>query len=63
MARAQVVQDAESWVSYLENQPDESHLLPKLAQYLQQVEQHRGNRVLDYLPEYEQLFRSAGYAA
>lgn len=63
MAQAQVIQDAESWVSYLQKQPNESYLLPNLARYLTQVDRHRGNRVLDYLPEYEQLFRSAGYTA
>lgn len=56
-----ILQDAVSRMNYLENSPDETHLLPAMAQYLKKLDQSRGNCVLDYLPEYEQLFRSAGY--
>jgi hypothetical protein len=60
-AAAQVVQDAVSYVEYMRNEPDESHRLPDLISYLKTMEQSRKNSVLDYLPEYEELFRSAGY--
>lgn len=57
----QLLQDAQSFVHYLEHAPDQSDLLPDLAQYLRRIDDHRGNCVVDYLPEYEELFRSAGY--
>jgi hypothetical protein len=60
-AKLQVVQDAQSYVNYLKNQGDESHMLPELINYLKIMESNRKNTVLDYLPEYEQLFRAAGY--
>jgi len=56
-----VLQDAVSYVNYLDQCPDETHLLPGTMQYLKKLDQSRGNCVLDYLPEYEELFRSAGY--
>ena len=60
-ASAQVIQDAMSYVNYLTNQPDESYRLPELARYLRLIDQSRNICVMDYLPEYEELFRSAGY--
>jgi len=60
-AAVQVLQDAVSYVEYLRNESDESHRLPDLIRYLKTMEQSRKNSVLDYLPEYEELFRSAGY--
>jgi len=60
-ARQQVIEDAKSYVAYLEQQPDESDRLPALVSYLQTMENNRKNSVLDYLPEYEELLRSAGY--
>lgn len=56
-----ILQDAVSYINYLENSPDETHLLPAMIQYLKKLDQSRGNCVLDYLPKYEELFRSAGY--
>jgi len=56
-----ILQDAVSYVNYLENSPDETHLLPAMVQYLKKLDQSRGNCVLNYLPEYEEIFRSAGY--
>jgi hypothetical protein len=56
-----ILQDAVSYINYLENSPDETHLLPAMIQYLKKLDQSRGNCVLDYLPEYEEIFRSAGY--
>ena len=60
-AAAAAVQDATSYLQYLKNAPDESDRLPALVQYLKKLEQSRSNSVLNYLPEYEQIFRSAGY--
>jgi hypothetical protein len=60
-AQDQVIQDLESYVNYLGNEPDESHRLPDLVNYLKRFEKNRGNSILTYLPEYEQLFRTAGY--
>jgi sulfatase maturation enzyme AslB (radical SAM superfamily) len=57
----QVIEDATSYVNYLKDRPDESDLLPDLVYFIRTIEHNRGNRVLDYLPEYEQFLRSAGY--
>jgi len=54
-------QDVQSYINYLKNQPDESHLLPQLVNYIKRLEQNRNNSILDYLPEYENFLRSAGY--
>ena len=56
-----LVEDALSYCAYLRDQPDESHRIGDLAQYLRRIDQHRGNSVLDYLPQYADLFRTAGY--
>ena len=62
VARQQIVQDLQSYVNYLQHEPDESHRLPELVAYLKRIESSRGNSVLAYLPpEYEELFRTAGY--
>ena len=61
VAQQQIVQDLESYVNYLENEPDESHRLPALVDFLKRIESSRGNSILDYLPDYEHFFRSAGY--
>lgn len=58
---SQIVQDAISYLNYLEDQPDDSYRLPDLVRYLKKLDQNRNISVLDYLPEYEKLFRSAGY--
>lgn len=60
-AQNQVVQDLQSYVNYLKNAPDESSRLPELVEFLKKLESGRGNSILTYLPEYEELFRSAGY--
>lgn len=57
----QIRQDLSSYINYLETEPDESHLLPALVDYLKLLESGRNNSILDYLPEYEELFRTAGY--
>lgn len=60
-ARPQIVQDAKSYLNYIESAQDESYRLGNLVTYLKLLESNRGNCVLDYLPQYEDLFRSAGY--
>jgi sulfatase maturation enzyme AslB (radical SAM superfamily) len=60
-SKIQVVQDLTSYVSYLENEIDESYRLGDCVEYLKLIESNRKNSILKYLPEYEQLFRSAGY--
>ena len=61
MANMQITQDLQSYINYLENAPDESDRLPELVEYLKLLEGSRGNCILTYLPEYEELFRTAGY--
>jgi hypothetical protein len=61
LAQQQIVQDAQSYLNYLESAEDESSRLPDLVAYLKRLEASRGNSVLTYLPQYENLFRSAGY--
>ena len=56
-----ILQDLTSYVNYLNKSPDETHLLPDMVRYLKKLDQSRKNCVLDYVPEYEELFRSAGY--
>lgn len=58
---SQIVQDAKSYLNYVESAQDESHRLPDLVDYLKLLESNRGNSILTYLPQYEKLFRSAGY--
>jgi hypothetical protein len=57
----QIIQDAQSYLNYLDQSPDESYRLPDLVDYLKQLDSNRGNSILTYLPEYETLFRSSGY--
>jgi hypothetical protein len=61
LTHSQIRQDAESYLNYLDNADDESYRLPALIAYLKRLESNRKNSILDYLPEYEDLFRSAGY--
>ena len=61
LTRQQIVQDARSYLNYLESALDESHRLTDLVDYLKRLEASRGNSILTYLPQYEDLFRSAGY--
>lgn len=60
-AQQQMVQDLQSYVNYLENEPDRSDRLPDLVAFLKKIEGNRGNSIVTYLPEYEELFRTAGY--
>jgi sulfatase maturation enzyme AslB (radical SAM superfamily) len=61
VAQQQIVQDLQSYVNYLSTESDQSWRLPDLVEYLKKLESNRGNSVITYLPEYEELFRSAGY--
>lgn len=58
---AQLSQDINSYINYLTVAPDESNRLPELVAYLKRMEASRKNCILDFLPEYEELFRTAGY--
>lgn len=57
----QLWQDLSSYANYLEHCPDLSEQIPDLVKYLKLLESSRGNSVIEYLPQYEELFRSAGY--
>lgn len=61
LVRQQLVQDLQSYVTYLQNEEDQSWRLPELASYLKKLDNNRGISILDYLPKYEKLFRAAGY--
>jgi len=58
---AQIVQDLQSYVNYLKTETDQSDQLPILMQFLKRLEHNRKNNILDHVPQYEELFRSAGY--
>ena len=59
-AQQQIVQDAQSYINYLKNEPvvDETG---KMIDFLKKLEQSRGNKITDYLPEYDDYLRTAGY--
>jgi len=59
--QAQNAQDLQSYVRYLEQEPHDADGARQLAQHLRTLESVRHNRILDYLPEYEQFLRTAGY--
>ena len=59
--RTSLCQDLDSYCRYLENESDNSDQLGQLVDYLKRLETIRNNSVLDYLPEYESIFRSHGY--
>lgn len=61
LAQQQITQDLRSYVNYLNREPDESFRMPDLVRFLKRLEASRGNSIITYLPEYEDLFRSAGY--
>ena len=61
IAKEQISQDATSYLNYLITAPDESSRLPDLVKFLKILESNRNNSILTYLPQYEELFRSAGY--
>jgi len=59
--RLYLIQDAKSYLNYLENEDYETDRLPDLIEYLKLIESNRNNSILDYVPEYEEFLRSAGY--
>jgi len=59
--RDATLQDALSYVNYLRTADDETNLLPELVAHLKKLESSRNNNILNYLPEYANLFRSVGY--
>jgi len=61
LSQLQNHQDLQSYVNYLKNMPDESNRLPDLVAFLKRLELSRGNSILTYLPQYEELFSTAGY--
>jgi sulfatase maturation enzyme AslB (radical SAM superfamily) len=61
IVREHISQDASSYLNYLMNAPDDSSKLPDLVGFLKILESNRNNSILTYLPQYEELFRSAGY--
>ena len=56
----QILQDARSYVHYLKHQPH-SDGARELVSFLKLLEGNRKNSILDYLPEYEEFLRTAGY--
>lgn len=60
-AKEQVIQDAESYVNYLETAPNETDRARDLVEFLKKIESNRNNSILDYLPDYEDFLRTAGY--
>lgn len=59
--RQTILQDAQSVVHYLEKQPFDTSKYKKLIEFLKKLESNRKNKILNYLPEYEEFFRSIGY--
>lgn len=59
--RQQVLQDAQSYLNYLEQESHRPELVPRLVEWLRMLEARRGNSILDHVPEYEDFLRSAGY--
>ena len=53
--------DAKSWITYLSEAEDESYRAKDLVEYLKKLESSRQNKILEYLPDYEEFLRSAGY--
>lgn len=54
-------QDLTSYCHYLETTPENRDEWPHLIDFIKRLEQSRGNSILDYLPEYESIFRAQGY--
>lgn len=59
--RSQILQDAVSYVNYLKTESYDTDKIPDLITYLKRLEANRQNSILDYLPEHEEFFRTAGY--
>lgn len=61
LSREAVLQDAASYVDYLRTAPDESAMLGDLCRYLSDMDRLRDLDLADYVPEYQDLFRTHGY--
>ena len=61
VAHVQIRQDAESYIDFLDHADNESFRLPELISYLKRLESSRGNSIITYIPQYEELFRTYGY--
>jgi sulfatase maturation enzyme AslB (radical SAM superfamily) len=59
--REYVKQDALSLVNYLESEPYTASDNSNLVDFLKRIESKRKNNIIEYLPEYEEFFRSIGY--
>ena len=60
-AKQAVIQDAESLLNFLKNEPYVTTHHKNLITYIKKLEKHRHNRILDYIPHYEKFFTSIGY--
>ncbi len=57
-----LINEAHSYINYLNNAPDESHLLAESVVKLKQLESLRNISIMDYVDDnYKQLLRTAGY--
>lgn len=56
-----VKQDAISMINYLQNEPYDDKQSISLINFLKVLEGKRKNKIIDYLPEYEEFLRSIGY--
>ena len=59
-AKQQIIEDAQSYINYLKNEPVVNEG-PQMIDYLKKLESSRNNKIIEYLPEYEDYFRSIGY--
>lgn len=59
--REYILQDAQSYINYLDKVPEELHLWKDLVDYIKRLESSRNNNILNYVPEYEKFLRAAGY--
>jgi hypothetical protein len=56
-----ICQDLASYRNYLATEPEQLDKWPALIEFVKKLDQSRQNCILDYLPEYESIFRSYGY--
>ena len=54
-------QDLDSYCRYLESVPENHTQWPNLIDFVKRLEGRRRNSILDYIPEYESIFRAHGY--
>lgn len=61
IAKQEILNDAMSYLNYLNNAPYEPELVPALISFLAKIETSRNISILDYKPEYEEFLRTSGY--